>query len=63
MTISPMMMKRIAVSLALALLAAAIPPVRMAVLDMMGESHVFPGMTRADADAPRAPFEMPEIAR
>lgn len=47
MITSPMMMKRIAVSLCLALLAASIPQVRLAVIDFLGATRLLPELTYA----------------
>jgi hypothetical protein len=41
------MMKRIVVSLCLALLAASIPPIRAAVLDWIGAGELLPDMASA----------------
>jgi hypothetical protein len=40
--------KRIVISLALALLAVSVPPVRTAVLDWIGAANLFPEMNSAD---------------
>jgi hypothetical protein len=40
--------KRIVISLALALLAASVPPVRIAVLDWIGAANLFPETNSAD---------------